>query len=384
MNKSERNRKIGLYTFFQVIGLLALLIIGSCFDWMNFRFSFEQITTWDYWNNVIQQAFMYSVALGLGFSTILEKSELSDEEYLKALEEYRKYLAFKKESFVAYIENVLNPKIKKEAIKAKITKKLYRLDKLAKDEWKICYKECKDMTEDEFSDYSPRVKAKFINFFGRLFRGFKYKEKERFSLRAKHYCYKRRKYEYLASKEYIEENWKYTSIKYQRINPNSFTWSVRIGTEDNSKYKVENHTAKDVASKMVTKILTVTLCSIFLGSILFDASTSELLEQVNGWIAVLIKYIIRVLMIFINFGFGIKDGKNSFYNNFILVINNRSEILKSYIPWAETQEPDGFDNVLDAYLKDKIEETNKKLKEEKDREIAVLEKKFEQLKQKTN
>jgi hypothetical protein len=350
MDKELRQRKLGLYTALQITGIFFLCLIGGCFDWMNFAFSFEKITTWPYWQGVIQQMLMYSIALALGYLTTLEKEELSNKEYGEKLTLYRELLKHKIQSFSVYIDEWLNPSIKKEAIKEKFLKKLYRLDKHAKDEYKLCYRKCRGMSDEEFRTFRPMVPRKIVNFFGKALHPDKFEEREKFSIFAKWYCYRRRKYEKFASEEYINENWEYTAVKYERVNPNVFTWSVRMGDSKQSQYKVENKSSVDIITRMARKMLTVILSSLVIGSIVYDASVSELIAQANGWIAILIKYIVRVVMIFVNYFMGIRDGKNSFYNNFTWVLINRIRILKDYINWKKNNDKEG-ESLADKYIK---------------------------------
>lgn len=353
MDQAIKKKKIALYTTLQVIGILALTIIGSCWDWMNFGWTFSKIATWKYWEGVIQQMAMYSIALALGLLTTMEKEELTNEEYGSRLSVYRELIKCKKQSFTTYIEFTLNPFIKKTAMKEKYSRKLYRLDKHSRDEWKLSWRECKDMSDEEFRLYKPITRRRFINFFGRIFKGLEYQEKTKYSGWCKRYCAKRRRLEKLASDEYINENYEYSSVRYERVNPNVFTWSVRLGDSKQSQYQVENKAAVDIIASMLRKMLTVALTAIFIGCIVYDASASELLEQVNGWVSVLIKYVIRVIFIFVNYGMGVLTGKRVFYNNFTWVLINRIRILKEYINWKKSNnEEDSYaDQVIDSYYK---------------------------------
>ena len=361
MDKELRRKKLGLYTALQFIGITLLCLVGGCFDFLNFGFSFAKIATWGYWQGVIQQMLMYSIALGLGYLTTLEKEELTNKEYGEKLSLYRELLKNKKQSFSVFIDEHLNPAIKKDAIREKFSRKLYRLDRHAKDEYKLCYRECRGMTDEEFKKWVPKVNRRFINFWGRVFRPYTFVEKEKPSLFCKWYCYRRRKFEKFASEEWIEENWEYNGTKYERVNANVFTWSIRVGDSKQSQYKVENKSSVDVMARMLRKMLTVALTSFVIGSIVYDASMSELAQQVNGWIAILVKYVVRVVMIFVNYFMGIRDGKNSFYNNFTWVLINRIRILKQYINWKKDNDKEG-DSYADKYIQayeDRVDQENR-------------------------
>ena len=101
MEDFNKNRKIALYTFLELIALLALTMMASMWDWVNMGFSLSKISTKEYWNNVIIQAVMYSCALILGNLLKLEKLELKDSCYDSLLSTYRNdKLPIKDENFV--------------------------------------------------------------------------------------------------------------------------------------------------------------------------------------------------------------------------------------------------------------------------------------------
>ena len=113
-----------------------------------------------------------------------------------------------------------------------------------------------------------------------------------------------------------------------------------------------------MAGKIANKLLYSVLGATIIGLLIINPDTNQLLEQANGWVAVMIQYIIRVAMIFINLGMGIYSGRSLFIDNFILPINNRNRILEEY----------------DIYKKDhpaltEIEEEHKKAKLEAEKEF---------------
>ena len=118
MEDFNKNRKIALYTFLELLALLTLTMLASMWDWVNMGFSLAKIQTKEYWNNVILQSVMYSCALVLGNLLKLEKLELKNKAYDDLLSLYRTdKLPLKDEHFVKYVMNVLNPSIKKEFLK---------------------------------------------------------------------------------------------------------------------------------------------------------------------------------------------------------------------------------------------------------------------------
>ena len=155
MDDMNKNRKIALYTFLELVALFTLTMLASMWDWVNMGFSLAKIQTKAYWNEVIMNAVMYSCALILGNLLKLEKLELKDKAYYDLLHIYRTdKLNYKDENFVSYIMNVLNPRIKKEFLKKKYENKLAILEKYSLDSFQLCYNNCK-----ESENFDAAVKA---------------------------------------------------------------------------------------------------------------------------------------------------------------------------------------------------------------------------------
>lgn len=342
---STKNKKLALYTFLEVVAVLIMCFVGGCFDWMHLKFTFDKFGEWSFYETVLQKWTLYSCALLVGYFFKLEREELNNEIYLSTLGMYRELLKSKKESFVFFIESIFNPATKKRYIKMKAEYKLLKLDKKAKDEWKI--------------EFNKALKSE------KGLKAWTWMSEE-----SGRYARERIKLTELASDNYINENWEVISIKYPSISPHIFTPSLRKNITPDEEYKVENETAKDMGRTVVRKLITVFLVSVIFAMFILQPSANELLEQANGWLIMIIQYIIRVIMIIVNFIFGLYTGKEVFENNFILPIDNRIRILKQYINWKkENNEKDSWaDQVIDSYnrnveLKIQLEEAVKAAEE---------------------
>ena len=308
MEKLNKNRKIALYTFLELVALFILTMLASMWDWVNMGFTLSKITTKAYWNEVILNAVMYSCALILGNLLTLEKLELKSKDYDDLLSIYRnEKLKYKDEHFVTYITTVLNPSIKKEFLKKKYENKLARLEKYSFDSFQLCYNNACEA--ESFDDYVKfNVKNPFKKF----------------------YCKRRRNLEHIRSDEYIEAHYKSMFVRYPKVNPYSFTYYLNIKLSDRTKYQTENKTARDMSIKLSRKLVYSILGATILALLIISPDTNELLEQANGWIAVVIQYIIRVGMIIVNFVMGIYNARTIFNDNFIRPINNRIRMLDEY------------------------------------------------------
>ena len=64
--------------------------------------------------------------------------------------------------------------------------------------------------------------------------------------------------------------------------------------------------------KLSRKLMYTILGATILALLMINPDTNQLLEQANGWIAVIIQYIVRVGMIISNFVMGIYNAKTIF------------------------------------------------------------------------
>lgn len=309
MEDFNKNRKIALYTFLELLALLTLTMLASMWDWVNMGFSLAKIQTKEYWNNVILQSVMYSCALVLGNLLKLEKLELKNKAYDDLLSLYRTdKLPLKDEHFVKYVMNVLNPSIKKEFLKKKYETKLARLEKYSLDSFQLCY----NMACEHEEGFEAYVREYIHNPF------------------KKGYCKRRKTLEKLRSDEYIEAHYQSMFVRYPKVNPYSFTYYLNIKMNDKTKYQTENKTARDMSVKLSRKLVYSVLGATILGLFFVYPDANQLLEQANGWVAVLIAYIVRVGMIIANFIMGVYNAKTIFNDNFIRPINNRIRMLDEY------------------------------------------------------
>ena len=46
-----KRQKIILYTTLQILGIVAILLVGSSFDWLNMKFDINLVKTWNYWKH---------------------------------------------------------------------------------------------------------------------------------------------------------------------------------------------------------------------------------------------------------------------------------------------------------------------------------------------
>lgn len=324
-----KKRKTAIYTLIQVVGILLLMFIGNAFDFLNLKFTFEKITTWDYWNGVIQQMLMYSIALVVGYMGRLETLVLKDTEFARLMDEYHLKYKLKTPTFGYWVETILNPDIQKEFFKIYLEDKLHKLDNHAKDEWRKEYINLLD----------SGIKIDYWEF--------KDKKSER-------YIRKRLMYEEMLIDKNLEKAARAYS-KYPRVSSYSFTWGLNSNDKYGAQYQVENKTGKVVALAAIRKMLSVALAAILIGAIASDVNGEQILETAAQWWALIVKYIIRCLSIAWSYATGLYMGKSVFQTQYIMVIENRNRILDQYIRWqTKSGERDTPTYKVLAYLQSQI------------------------------
>lgn len=318
MDQKVKNKKLILYTALEIVTVLIMTIVGNMWDWVNMEFRPDLIATGYFWEDTIIKSTLYSGALILAILFKLSKLELKDNRYDDLLAQYRDKLTIKNSNdtaFTRYVEKVLNPQIKKEYIKTMLNAKLYKIQKHEKDEWLTDYFKIKDMLESD-PDYD-------------------YKEFEFSSEKSKQYFIKRTRVEAMLEPAFIDKHYLEIRCKYPRVSTVQFGYYLDIKRNRDERYKLDNEVVKDVSKQALIKVIFTFFVSVCLTIMALQPSTNELLEQANGWIVLLIKYVIRVTMICLSFATGIWTAKTTFNDNYLLPLINRSDILDQFKIWLD-------------------------------------------------
>jgi amino acid permease len=141
---------------------------------------------------------------------------------------------------------------------------------------------------------------------------------------------------------------------------------------DRTKYQTENKTARDMGIKLSRKIVYSILGATILALLIISPDTNQLLEQANGWIAVVIQYIIRVGMIIANFVMGIYNAKTIFNDNYLRPINNRIRMLDEYQIYKtenKWQSKADIEEEINKRVKEKVEPLQEMVNQLEQRQI---------------
>lgn len=356
MDQKVKNKKLILYTMLEVVVVLIMTIVGNMWDWVNMEFHPEAIATSAFWEDTIIKSTLYSGALVLAILLKLQKLELKDTRYDDLLEQYRGKLYLKnnnKTAFATYVDKKLNPEIKKEYLRTKLNAKLYRIQKHERDSWLMDYFKAKEMDDPAAYQFSG------------LFNGY-------FS---KRYFYKRTRVEAMLEDSFIDEHYMQLKCKYPRVSVSQFGYYLEVSRNKDEQYKLNNEVVKDVAGQALLKIISVFFISIGLTIMALQPSTNELLEQANGWIVLLIKYIVRIVMICLSFATGIWTANTTFNDNYLLPLTNRINILDAFELWLNVNPVKelGVDSIKKELEQELRAEYEKKLLKAKEDAIKVVE-----------
>lgn len=346
MEQKVKTRKRVLYTTLEVVVILVMTMVGNMWDWVNMQFKPELIATGEFWESTVTKAILYSGALILAILLKLSKLELADTRYDELLEKYRGKLKTKEsnpEAFENYLDITLNPRIKKEYIRTKLERKLYRIQKFERDAWCMDYFKAKESGELENYKFSSWL--------------------------SKRYFIRRTRVETMLDNNFIENNWMNMSVKCPRVSSAQFSFYLEIGRNKDERYKLNNQVVRDVTRQGALKIASVFFFSMCFTIMALSPQTNELLEQANGWIVLLIQYIVRVVMICLSFAAGIWTAKETFNDNYLLPISNRINILDDFISWIDTNPVkimgvNAIRQEVEAELKKKYEQELNNAKEE--------------------
>ena len=360
MEKDIKFKKTLLYTSLEIFCLLSLMVLGGCFDFVNLEWDFTRITTAVFWTDTIVRSLQYTLAMMSTMIYIVGRLELNSKEYSEVLAVYREWWKMKEEKetiFASWVDRKLNPSIKKEKIKEKITKKLHKLSNHTKDIYKL-----------EFQDAMDEINSG--------------KKHEWSCMKAKKYYEKRTMLENFKNDDFLDKNINALSCKYPEVNPNDFTYYLRLSENNDSKWKVRNTVVKDGAKISASKVISVVLMSMAMILFVINPDSEQLEGQVNAYAYWLITYITRVIMMAISALTGLYMGNLLFKKDYIAVLENRTSILKQYANSEEykTDAASYSDQIIQAYHK--MKELESRTKEELEQEVRAelnqeYEKKFD-------
>ena len=120
--------------------ILLVIVFGifGCFDFANFSIDATQLANWKYWTKVFSKTLGGSIVFNIGINLLFDKEVESDVELETQRKKYKELNDKKDEStFNYYVVEIFNREQKKKAYKSYINRKIYWLNKFARNKDKL-------------------------------------------------------------------------------------------------------------------------------------------------------------------------------------------------------------------------------------------------------
>ena len=321
----------------QIVNSVLLLIIFAvfgCFDFLTMSFHFEYIATASYWTRVISKSIVSICAYNIGINLSWDR-EIEKDIILK--ENADKYERLNKlrdsEIFNPYVMEVFNRQEKKKAYINKINRKLYWLDKFARNKDKLLYS-YKSKDETKMLEIEEQKKNNW-------------------------YCVKRKELEELKSEEYINENLDSINVRYNFVDPIIFDLELD-GKSNYNGVKVKGSVTSGRGRATANVFVGMLGVSMFIASIGLDASQEQFTDNMVAFWHYLLTCAEDVGIILWQTLRGIFGSRKIISSEITQPLIGRNQVLLSYIQYCNDN------NIKESKAKqiyDKIVESEKNLNE---------------------
>lgn len=183
--------------------------------------------------------------------------------------------------------------------------------------------------------------------------------------------------------EYIDSHIIGLKVKYEALHVDSYRSSdININI---SSRKDQSSEKRIMSAIYVRKAISSILMSAAFTSVVFACYINFSLDG-EFWLILFA----AIWGVGCNAGFAWIQADKIYKNEYLGLLNNKISVIEDSMKWATTHKSDekSFDEILELYTKtkvqEKVEEEAKKIKADSEKKVAVLEEKFNQLKQKTN
>jgi hypothetical protein len=318
----------GLFLAIQSVMIATLVSLLGLVNWLELSIDFTALTTSKYWAEVALKAVILVLAANIGTNFSLERKLASNENLRKYYEEYRALLKLKDNLlFDDFIYNVHNRSIKKRMFTEKTRFWLYWQDIFA-------FTWDKDLWNDKSTD--PKIARK----------------KQR-----NWYCKSKRRLLERMTPEWQEAHIDHTLVLgYWPTNPAAFSLSYGRNSMDDTKVNSREGVAR--FNFLLSGIITMTVISMFLASLFISLDPAEAFATLQSTLQVIITFISDTFFVLYQFYRGIQFADTIIEDEYVAVLFNRNNILKSYLAWAKNKPESSIKKILELIDK-QIEEANK-------------------------
>lgn len=286
--------------------LFVILAVFGCFDFVNFTFNFEVFDFVNhaskavaYWTRVLAKTIAGVCAYNIGMNLKWD-SELNKNAVLRShISEYERLMKFKDpKTFDHYVVKVYNPAEKKRAWLDHISKKLYRLNKFARNKSILLY-----------STGTPEQKAK------------------------NRYCRKRAELEEMKSPKWVDENIDSVFVRYYAVDPIVFELDID-GKVEAKGAKVVGNVGLAKTKHTGSTILGIVGMSVITASIAIGADQQQFASQMQAFWYYFLSCVQDVGIVCWQVFKGMLADRKIINSEYVVPYASRVRVLNAYIDWC--------------------------------------------------
>lgn len=312
--------------------LFIILLVFGCLDFATLEFHGEYLATASYWGTIGTKLIAAICAFNVGINMMLENEIKKSEELSRNIENYRKLIKLKDTDFEYFVVYIFNVRLKIEAYKSLLNRKIYRLNKFSRRRDRLLY-----------SSELPESQEK--------------KLKNR-------YCIKRKELEELKSDEYINKNIDNIIVKYKEVDPAIFELEIN-GAQKTNGVKVTGSVPAGRIKESSTIVWSMLLVSMLTTSFGLTASKEEFANNMIAFWHYCLKALEDTAIVLWQFFNGTLRARNIVSSQLTKPYAGRNLVLQEYVNWrSETQAKNSpaYDELNEEII-EVTEEQAKKLKE---------------------
>lgn len=316
-DKADSKNKSLLYTVQSVVttrkitsiatGLIMLAIVGV-FQFISLGCDISKLLEWSFYLTLTYRTILVFLAYFTAVNFLYDKC-LAHSDIQNAISEFRKLTKVRDSNFPEFLENIYNPKLKKEAWRDKVNTEITNLER-----------KCLRAPVKRRGKYLDKIKT------------------------LKTYL----------TDEYINEHIDTLNVKYYHVLESDFL-AVEL-LEGSSKNKTRIDYESVVFKSVLKKIIPFILISIVLGAVITGSITRPAWEVIVNLLSDLIIIVLRI-------GQGCWDCPKIINSSYLVPYTNRIGILKEYINWS-ADVPKSKAHILVSKLEAETEEITENKKGE--------------------
>lgn len=282
--------------------LFIILLVFGCLDFATLTFHGEYLITASYWGTIGTKLIAAICAFNVGINVMLENEIKKSQELQRNKTEYEKLIKLKDTDFEYFVVRVFNPRMKIEAYKNYINRKIYLLNKFSRRRDRLLYSSTLEENQEK-------------------------KLKNR-------YCIKRSELEELKSDEYIQKNIDNIIVRYKEVDPAIFELEIN-GAQKSADIKVTGNITTGRIKESTTIVFSMLAISMLTTSFGLDASKEEFANNMIAFWHYFLKALEDTAIVLWQFVNGTLRARSIVSGQLTKPYANRNKVLKEYINWRE-------------------------------------------------